>query len=146
MTVGLTHLGQGFPPYLRILALALRAQDCASAGVSPSCPADAEASARSALETDPYRFNVLLLPARIALFRLDLQHGAKDVTSNALAEALSRIDAAVPATHPFVQEARLWMAVLKAKQGDCMSAAIASAATHPGWVAAQQAWSAICAP
>lgn len=148
LSVGLAHLGHGFPPYLRILALALRAQACATAAVNQNCPVDAEALARTALEQDPYHFNVLLLPARVSLLRIDLQRGAPDeATAAAFAQSLAKIDPAVATTHPDLQEARLWLAVLKAKHGDCAPSAAMPVApgSHPALVAAQQAWYTFCA-
>ena len=82
------NLGHYYPEHMRLNALALRALLCSqNASLPPtSCPSDAESAALGELDAQTLRWHPRLLPAHIALSRIDLQPWARRRSRRALAQ------------------------------------------------------------
>jgi tetratricopeptide (TPR) repeat protein len=118
------RIGRNFPEYLRLNALAARALACAqhAAADVESCPADAETVARRELDGYDNRWNPWLLPAHIALARIDLDAGKS-------AAAVARLRQATASAAPEIDPAQLngllaqaWLAIAERRDGQCAAA------------------------
>ncbi len=112
------RLGHGPPEYLRLRALAAMALACQSVKID-ACHDDAAAVARKALDDCDDPWNAWLLPAQIAIARVDLDSGHRDA---AIARLHSTIEHAQAETDPaqiHLLAARLWLTVAEAAAGQC---------------------------
>ena len=118
-TRAIERVGHSYPEYTRLGALALRALICADLSPADACPADGEAAARSEVDVPPDRRNALLLPALIALARLELRGGHNRAAADRLRSAIAGAEPEMEATQRHLVEARLWLAASEAAEGDC---------------------------
>jgi hypothetical protein len=117
----LERIGHGPPEQLRLNALALRALACAQ-HADAACPGDAAAQARAELDAFDNAFSTWLLPAQVALARLDLDAG------NA-APAVARLRRSIASATPEVDPAQLnlvlaetWLSIAEHRSGQCAAA------------------------
>ena len=145
----LAGLGQVYPPYISRHGQALLAMACAQAA-DANCAGDPWRAAAEALALPPYRDHPALLGAQVALARVEIDRGDVDA---AIARLRAGIQAAVEREvvpgSPRLGQARAWLAVASARNGDCAGAARAwtdAAATdvlwpnHPLIEEARRAW------
>jgi serine/threonine protein kinase len=118
------NLGHYYPEHMRLNALALRAQVCAEdTSLSPiSCPRDVDMAARSELDAQALRWHPRLLPAHVALARVDLQRGHAREAAERLRDAIEHTKAEVDAGQIHMVEAQLWLIVAEGEMGDCVRA------------------------
>ncbi len=118
-TRAIERIGHTYPEYTRLAALAQRALICADLSPAGACPADGEAAARKEVDAQPDRWNALLLPAHIALARLELRAGENGAAANRLRSAIAGSESEVEMMQPHLIEARLWLAASEAAARDC---------------------------
>ena len=119
LTRAIERVGHSYPEYTRLGALALRALICAEPQAAGACPADSEAAARSEIDAQRDRWNALLLPAHIALARVDLLAGHDRAAADRLRSAIPGAASEVQTAQPHLIEARLWLAASEAAARDC---------------------------
>lgn len=120
---GVERLGQGYPRYLRRHGLALLALACTQQpDADAACTNQPRDTAEALLVDDPYAFNPLLLPAHVALARVDLARKetgkARQRLQRAIAEAHKQ---QLPRHDVRLLDARLWLALANVAT-DCASA------------------------
>ncbi len=118
-TRAIERVGHSYPENTRLGALALRALICADVSSSDACPADIETAARSEVDAQRDRWNALLLPAHIALARLDLLTGHGGASAVRLRSAIASAESEVQQIQIHLVEARLWLAASEAAVRDC---------------------------
>jgi hypothetical protein len=151
------NLGHHHPEFRRMNALALRALACSgNPGLSPAmCPADADTLARTELDALPLRWHPRVLPAHVALARMDLQRGDVAPALERLREAIAHAQPDVDASQVRLVEARLWFALAEGASGDCVRAAADAAAVekdlhgegagkHPAFASVGARWPPAC--
>ncbi|MEO8461484.1 MAG: hypothetical protein ABI451_13225, partial [Dokdonella sp.] len=69
-----------------------------------------------------YQWNPMLLPAQIALARVDLAHALTAAAIERLRTAIAHAENEVDSAQPRLVEARLWLAAAQATAGDCDNA------------------------
>ena len=116
---GLKLLGDGFPPHLRRNGLALLALICDERRDDASCPHDVFVVAVNAIDEASYRDSALVLPAHVALARVDLNHGRASDAARRLARINDAVVDQVDTQRPRFVEARLWQAAAQAVAGNC---------------------------
>jgi serine/threonine-protein kinase len=117
------RIDHAFPEYLRLRALAARALACSSAGRGdPTCPVGAATAARAALDADANRWNPWLLPAHVALARVDIEAGRADAAAGRLRDAIAQAEHEVDAAQIHLRLARAWLSVAAAVGGRCNDA------------------------
>jgi serine/threonine-protein kinase len=126
----LEHIGHDYPPYTRLNALSLRALICAAErnAVGAFCPADAQTLAATELDAQSDRWNPLLLPAHVALARIELTSARAAAAVTRLRNVIDRAQPDVEPAQMHLVEARLWLAAAEAQAGDC-GRSLADAAT-----------------
>jgi len=116
---GIERLGAGYPPYLPRYGSALLALACAGVQ-TPHCLTHASAQAVSALDSDPYGWNALLLPAHIAVARIDLVAGDAKAATARLREAIREAQTqGLADDQRYLLSAQLWLAVSSVDSANC---------------------------
>ncbi|MEO8804325.1 MAG: tetratricopeptide repeat protein, partial [Rudaea sp.] len=128
LATGIEQFGKSYPPHLRRIGLALLALACDRAP-APNCPANAFEHAATELAAVAYQWNPMLLPAQIALARVDLAHARVAAASERLRTAIAHAENEVDSTQPRLLEARLWLADAEAAAGSCDTARASAQAT-----------------
>ncbi|TAG47472.1 MAG: serine/threonine protein kinase [Betaproteobacteria bacterium] len=108
---GITQLGDGFPPHSRRNALARKALACKTAPSSEHCPTGYFEDAKRELNTQSYRTSAFVLPAQVALARVELSNADFQAAFDRLDESLAAMAAQMDATAPRLVEAKLWRVV-----------------------------------
>lgn len=120
---GVERLGEGYPRYLRRHGLALLALACAQQpGADAACTQQPYETAEALLVDDPYAFNPLLLPAHVALARVDLLRREDGKAQQRLRRAVAEAQKQQLPKHDVrLLDAQLWLALAGAT-ADCASA------------------------
>ena len=115
------NLDQYYPEHMRLNALALRALVCSQNAnfSSDSCPADAESLARSELDKQVMAWHPRLIPAHIALSRIDLQRGHAASAAVRLRNAIEHASNEVDPSQIHLVEAKLWLILAEIASGHC---------------------------
>jgi tetratricopeptide (TPR) repeat protein/predicted Ser/Thr protein kinase len=118
LTSGIQHFGKSYPPHLRRYGLALLALAC-NAVRSADCAADTFDRADAELSETAYRWNPIVLPANIALARVELAASRAPAAVARLNTAIEHAQSEVDPAQPRLLDARLWLAVAQAGAGQC---------------------------
>jgi len=115
------RIGRSFPEYARLNALAARALACTRIGAAAegSCPADSATLARTELDAYDHRWNAWLLPAHIALARIDLDAGRADAAMARLRTAIASAKDEVDPAQLNLLVAQAWLAAAERHGGHC---------------------------
>ncbi len=115
------RIGHAFPEYLRLRVLATQALACASAtGLSVTvCPLNAAAVARKELDAYGNPWNPWLLPAHIAIARIDLDSGHPQAAIVRLRSAIEHAGPEVDAAQIHLLAARIWLVIAEAGANHC---------------------------
>ncbi|MEP7043205.1 MAG: serine/threonine-protein kinase [Dokdonella sp.] len=118
------NLDHYYPEHMRLNAMSLRALICVNNANLPSnsCPADSDFSARNELDAQVLLWHPRLLPAHIAMARIDIQRGKAALAAVRLRNALEHAQNDVEPLQIHFAEARMWLAVAELKMGDCEQA------------------------
>ncbi len=126
---GLGRIGGSYPPHLRKYGSALLALACDGI-VSDDCPADAFTAASQEVDTASYRGSAILLPAQVALARVDLAHGRAQAAAQRLQAAIQGAEGEVADTAPRLIAAKAWLARALAALGRCADAGLTYQRAH----------------
>ena len=117
------RIAHSSPEYARLNALAALALACVGArGVDQSiCPADAATQAQTELDAYDNRWNPWLLPAHIALARIDLDAGRSEAASRRLRQSIAAAKSEVDPAQLNLLLAQAWLVVVERRGGHCES-------------------------
>lgn len=128
----LSHLGTSYPPYLRGQASALLELACLRDVQENLCTNAPSGSGAAALAAQPAPWNPLLLPANIALARIDLHHRRATQALARLDDAVAVAAAEIAAGGVRMIDAQLWRAVATGEAGDCAAARLMGVSVRTG--------------
>ncbi|HEX3897231.1 MAG TPA: serine/threonine-protein kinase [Rudaea sp.] len=135
------RIGSASPDYLRVRALAALALACSNTSSDARCTA--AASARESLDAQQNPWNPWLLPAHVAIARLDLSAGNREAANQRLQQAIAAASQEMEPTQIDLLAARVWFAAAQANgnflRRDVLATVIAAHAERHPLVAAPPA-------
>jgi len=113
--------GNGFPAYIRQHSFALLALACRS-GASRGCSDQAFNRASAEIAAVSYRWTPFLLPAHVALARVELLNQQPASARERLRNATAKAKGEMHPAQPRLVDAHLWLAIAEARSGNCAAA------------------------
>lgn len=121
LAAAVERFGSAYPAHLRRHALALLALSCHS-GATQGCAGPLFEQAKNEIATVNYRWSPFLLPAHVALARVELQRREPAAARERLRNVIKHASNQVQPMQPRLVNARLWLAVAEARSGNCVAA------------------------